>query len=61
MKRILMFLIVLLLFDCKPTRTFLLNDVLWQSKGKVFEDNYKKGNGRLIKNKRFNAYIKKDS
>jgi hypothetical protein len=61
MKRILMFLIVLLLFDCKPTRTFLLNDVLWQSKGKVFEDNYKKGNGRLVKNKRFNPYIKKDS
>ena len=56
-----MFLIVLLLFDCKPTRTFLLNDVLWQSKGKVFEDNYKKGNGRLVKNKRFNPYIKKDS
>jgi hypothetical protein len=61
MKKIIMFLIVLLLFDCKPTRTYILNDVLWKSQGKAFENNYKKGNGRLVKNKRFNAYIKKDS
>lgn len=56
-----MFLMVLLLVDCSPTKTFILNDVLWQSQGKPFEDNYKKGNGRLVKNKRFNPYIKKDS
>ena len=55
------FLVVLLLFDCKPTRTYLLNDVLWQSQGKVFKNNYKKGNGRLVKNKRFNPYLIKDS
>ena len=52
---------VLFLFDSCLTKTYLLNDVLWQSQGKVFKNNYRKGNGRLVKNKRFNAYIKKDS
>lgn len=61
MKKIIIFLIVLLLFDCKPTRTYMLNDVLWQSKGKVFKNNYKKGNGRLVKNKRFKIYTIKES
>ena len=58
MKKIIMFLIVLLLFDCKPKRTFLLNDILWQTQGKAFKLNYKKGSGRLVKNKRFKTYIK---
>lgn len=48
-----MFLMVLLLFDCNPTKTFILNGVIWQSQGKAFKKNYKKGNGRLLKNKRF--------
>ena len=61
MKKIITFLVVLLLFDCSPTKTFVLNDVIWQSEGKPFETNYKKGNGRLVKNKRFNISIKKDS
>ena len=60
MKKIIIFLIVLLLFDCKPTRTYIVNGVLWQSQGKIFKNNYKKGNGRLVKNKRFNPYLIKD-
>ena len=53
MYKIIMFLMVLLLFDCNPTKTFILNGVIWQSQGKAFKKNYKKGNGRLVKNKRF--------
>jgi hypothetical protein len=61
MKKIITLLVVLFLFDSCLTKTYLLNDVLWQSQGKIFKNNYKKGNGRLVKNKRFNDYIKKDS
>jgi hypothetical protein len=61
MKKVIILLIVLFLFDSCLTKTYLLNDVLWQSQGKVFKNNYKKGSGRLVKNKRFNPYIKKDS
>ena len=43
MKKIIIFLIVLLLFDCKPTRTYIVNGVLWQSQGKIFKRNYRKG------------------
>ena len=61
MKKIITFLVVLLLFDCSPTKTFIKNGVIWQSQGKPFKINYKKGSGRLVKNKRFNVNIKKDS
>jgi hypothetical protein len=61
MKKIITFLVVLLLFDCSQTKTFIKNDVLWQSQGKPFKNNYTKGNGRLVKSKRFNVNIKKDS
>lgn len=61
MKKTITFLVILLLFNCSPTKTFVLNDVLWQTQGKPFKNNYKKGNGRLVKNKRFNPYIIKDS
>jgi hypothetical protein len=60
MKRIIILLIVLFLFNCTSTKTFIKNDVLWQSEGKPFKINYTKGN-RLVKNKRFNDYIKKDN
>ena len=61
MKKIITFLVILLLFNCTSTKTFVKNDVLWQTRGKSFKINYKKGSGRLVKNKRFNLYIKKDS
>ena len=60
MKKIIILLVVLFLFDSCLTKTYIKDGVLWQSQGRVFERNYKKGN-RLVKNKRFNAYIKKDS
>jgi hypothetical protein len=53
MKKIIMFLMLLLLFDCNPTRTYILNGVIWQSQGKAFKKNYKNRNARLVKNKRF--------
>jgi len=61
MKKIITFLVVLLLFDCSQTKTYIKDGVIWQSQGKAFENNYTKGNGRLLKNKRFNIFIKKDS
>jgi hypothetical protein len=61
MKKIITFLLVLLLFNCTSTKTFIKNDVLWQSEGKPFKNNYKKGSGRLVKSKRFNVNIKKDN
>ena len=61
MKKTITFLVVLLLFNCSSTKTFVLNDVLWQTQGKPFKKNYKRGNGRLVKNKRFNPYLIKDS
>lgn len=51
---------ILFLFDSCLTKTYIKDGILWQSKGKIFQRNYKKGN-RLVKNKRFNDYIKKDS
>jgi hypothetical protein len=61
MKKIITFLVVLFLFDSCLTKTYIKDGVLWQTQGKPFKDNYKKGSGRLVKNKRFNPYIKKDS
>jgi hypothetical protein len=61
MKKIITFLVFLLLFDCSTTKTYIKDGVIWQSEGKPFENNYKKGNGRLVKSKRFNISIKKDS
>jgi hypothetical protein len=61
MKKIIILLIVLFLFDSCLTKTYIKDGVLWQTQGKPFKDNYKKGSGRLVKNKRFNDYIKKDS
>jgi hypothetical protein len=61
MKKIIILLIILLLFNCNSTKTFVKDGVLWQTQGKPFKDNYKKGSGRLVKNKRFNPYIKKDN
>jgi hypothetical protein len=61
MKKTITFLVVLLLFNCSSTKTFVKDGVLWQTQGKPFKDNYKKGSGRLVKNKRFNPYLIKDS
>lgn len=61
MKKITFFIIFLFLFDSCLTKTYIKDSVIWQSKGKIFKNNYKKGSGRLVKNKRFNDYIKKDS
>ena len=61
MKKITFFIIVLVLFNCNSTKTFVKDGVLWQTTGRGFKDNYKKGSGRLVKNKRFYPYIKKDS
>jgi hypothetical protein len=61
MKKIIIFLIVLFLFDSCLTKTYIKDGVIWQSEGKAFKNNYTKGNGRLVKSKRFNVNIKKDS
>jgi hypothetical protein len=61
MKKIITFLVVLFLFDSCLTKTYIKDGVLWQTQGKPFKDNYKKGSGRLVKNKRFNPYLIKDS
>jgi hypothetical protein len=61
MKKIITFLVVLFLFDSCLTKTYIKDGVLWQTQGKPFKDNYKKGSGRLVKNKRFKPYIKKDN
>ena len=61
MKKIIMLLVVLILFDCSTTKKFLKNSVIWQSQGKAFESNYKRGEGRLLRNERFNPPIIKDS
>jgi hypothetical protein len=61
MKKIITFLLVLLLFNCTSTKTYIKDGVIGQSEGKPFKNNYKKGSGRLVKSKRFNVNIKKDN
>jgi hypothetical protein len=61
MKKIITFLLVLFLFDSCLTKTYIKDGVIGQSEGKAFKNNYTKGNGRLVKSKRFNVNIKKDS
>ena len=56
-----MLLVILVLFDCSPTKTFLKDGVIWQSQGKVFENNYKTGSNKLLRNERFKPPIIKDS
>ena len=60
-KKIIMLLVILVLFDCSSTNTFIKDGVIWQSQGKVFENNYKTGSNKLLRNERFNPSIIKDS